>query len=133
MAIAILFAAFNLNFRTRNIHVLTVVSVFVLVGGVIFYISGKILVDRFDYWMDACAYRGRVFELTWNAIRDNPWLGYGYGSYQEAFPLYKTMDIAGSTSHPLLWDYAHNTYLETIFELGLPAAILLFYCFYRLA
>lgn len=133
LAIATLFAAFNLNFRTRNIHVLTIISVFVLVGGTIFYISGKVLVDRFDLWTNASAYRGRVFELTWNAIRDNPWLGYGYGSYQEAFPLYKTMDITGSIRRPLLWDYAHNTYLETIFELGFIAAILLFYCFYKLA
>ena len=33
----------------------------------------------------------------------------------------------------MLWDYAHHTYLETIFELGFPAAIALFYCFFKMA
>lgn len=128
VAFFVLLAAFNSNKKTRSIHLLTVFSVFLVIGGWIFYVSGDVLTDRFDFFEDDSAFRSRIYQLTWGAVSDNPWLGYGYGCYQEAFPLYKTIDVAGSNSSPFLWDYAHNTYLEVIFELGIPAALLLFYC-----
>ncbi|MGR9101017.1 MAG: O-antigen ligase family protein [Gammaproteobacteria bacterium] len=132
MAIAVLLTALNLNRNTRNVHVAAVVGVFVLAGGAIFHISGKQLSERFGAWADDSAYRGEVYRLTWSAVKDNPLLGYGYGNFPEAFPLYKTPEIAGDIRNPLFWDYAHNTYLEAAFELGIPAAAALMFCFIRL-
>jgi O-antigen ligase len=133
LAILVLLAALNLIFQTRNIHFLSVVGIFIIIGGWMFYVSGDILTNRFDRLEVNSINRIRVFQITWNAITDNPWLGYGYGCFQEAFAVYKTIDIAGSRNQPLLWDYAHNTYLETMFELGIPAAFALFLCFVKLA
>jgi O-antigen ligase len=64
--------------------------------------------------------RPRIFELTVEAIRDWPVFGTGLGTFRDIFPLYRTEDILVSVAQ------AHCDYLETIVELGLPAAILLF-------
>jgi O-antigen ligase len=61
-----------------------------------------------------------VYRQTLNAIADYPLLGVGLGSFAEIFPLYRTSDIAN------LYDLAHDDYLETMLELGLPAAACLF-------
>lgn len=132
IAVLVLLAAFNRGFKTRNIHFVSVVIVFVVIGGWVFFANSGILVSRFEHLGANSADRLRVYQILWNAILDNPWLGYGYGSFEEAFPLYKTIEIAGSKNIPLVWDYAHNTYLEIMFELGIPAALLLFLCFFKL-
>jgi O-antigen ligase len=64
--------------------------------------------------------RLRIFGLVFEAIGDWPLFGTGLGSFPDVFPLYRTEDL------PLLIDRAHNDYLETIVELGFPAALALF-------
>lgn len=64
--------------------------------------------------------RTRIFELTLEAIHDWPVFGTGLGTFRDVFPLYRTEEL------PVTVDRAHNDYLETIVELGLPAAIALF-------
>ncbi|MDO9103694.1 MAG: O-antigen ligase family protein [Methylovulum sp.] len=129
----VLLAALNANKSSRNIYVVWIFAVFIVVGGVVFYVSSEGLLDRLNAQGLTDAAREEVYELTWNAILTNPWTGFGLGSFEEVFPLYKSLDVAGSITQPSLWDYAHNTYLESIFELGFPAALALFYCFLRLA
>ncbi len=60
-----------------------------------------------------------IYRRTFDAIGDNPWLGTGFGTFADAFRLYRTQEIP----HP--FGEAHNTYLETVMELGLPAGIAL--------
>jgi O-antigen ligase len=60
-----------------------------------------------------------VYEQTWQAIKSAPWTGFGLGSFEQAFPLYA--DIQTSQ-----WDKAHGDWLEMIFELGWPGALLWF-------
>ncbi len=133
LGLSVLLITLNANSRTRNIYILWLFVTFITIGGIVFYISSDGLLARLDSQGLSDPLRELNYQLTWTAIGTNPWLGFGLGSFEEVFPLYKTMGIAGSFTHPYLIDYAHNTYLETIFELGFPAAIALFYCFLRLA
>ena len=67
--------------------------------------------------------RPLVYERTLDAIRDSGALGTGFGTFEEAFRFYRTSEIAGN------FDTAHNTYLENVLELGIPAASALFCVF----
>ena len=67
------------------------------------------------------------------SIQDSPLLGFGYGTFMDVFPLYRDASVGLHS----FWDKAHNTPLEVIQGLGLPASVLLFtvvgsliwYCF----
>jgi len=133
LGLVILLLALNINKRSRNIYLLWFFVAFVVIGGIVFYVSSDGLLDRFNGQGLNDESREKVAELTWNAVLSNPWTGFGSGSFEEAFTLYKTIDVAGTPSVPLLWDFAHNLYLENMFELGIPAAAVLFYCILRLA
>lgn len=80
--------------------------------------SGHFL-DRISKTTLAHQRRMDVYELAWQAVRDAPWTGFGLGSFSRAFPLYA--DIENSQM-----DKAHNDWLEMIFDLGWPAALLWF-------
>jgi len=67
--------------------------------------------------------RIQVFEITLDAIGDNPWTGFGYGRFEEGFKIYRNEAIQ------YIYDKTHNTYLENMFELGVPAALSLFLAF----
>jgi O-antigen ligase len=56
-----------------------------------------------------------VYRLTLQSIIDRPWLGWGYGTFVDVFPMYRDSSIAGSGT----WSQAHNTYLETVQGLGI--------------
>lgn len=62
-----------------------------------------------------------VYDAIVEAIKERPFTGYGLGSFQDVFRSF--VPIAGAGGE---WDKAHNTYLEMVFELGLPAAILFY-------
>lgn len=64
--------------------------------------------------------RHEIFELTLQAIANNPLIGTGFATFKSIFPTYRTEDL------PLLVDLAHNDYLENMLELGIPAAVALF-------
>lgn len=59
--------------------------------------------------------RLRAYNLASDAIMDNPWLGFGLGSFESAFRLYRNDTL------PLRFQHAHNDYLEMAIEWGLPA------------
>ena len=60
-----------------------------------------------------------MYRQVWQAVQLAPWGGYGAGSFAQLFPMFANE----LTSH---WDKAHNDWLETIFDLGWPAALLWF-------
>lgn len=64
--------------------------------------------------------REEVQELVGQAIGDNPWTGFGLGAFEDSFRLYRNEMI------PVNFSEAHNVYLESLFELGIPVALLLF-------
>jgi O-antigen ligase len=64
--------------------------------------------------------RALVYDRLLAAINDSGALGTGFGTFEDAFRFYRTSDMDGN------FDMAHNTYLENVLELGVPAALALF-------
>lgn len=63
-----------------------------------------------------------VYRTTTVSIVDRPLEGFGYGTFDQVFPMYRGAD----TIALLKWDKAHNTYLEVFQGLGLPFSMILF-------
>jgi len=97
---------------------LTVVG---LVLSAALWIGIDVVIQRYSELLgqDAILREGRflVYRDTIRMIRANP-LGVGIGNFQDRFREYQTY------RPNLLFDHAHNDYLETAAEWGLPAAIL---------
>ncbi|NGM24211.1 O-antigen ligase family protein [Roseomonas stagni] len=62
--------------------------------------------------------RAPLNALTLDAIAAAPLVGHGYGAFLPAFRIYRDTELAA----PLVWEFAHNSYLEAAMELGLPSA-----------
>jgi O-antigen ligase len=60
-------------------------------------------------------YRLAVQGLTLRSIFDAPILGYGYGTFEDIFPMFRDRSISVQG----IWKQAHNTYLEVFQGLGL--------------
>jgi O-antigen ligase len=93
----------------------------VTVGGAVFtfgdFLATRLLQQGFDV-TDRIA----VYRLTLLSILDSPWTGFGYGTFSTVFSMYRD----SSVSSVGMWDKAHNTYLEMIQGLGIPASTLFF-------
>ena len=63
-----------------------------------------------------------IYQATLAIIRDHPWSGAGLGTFAWIAPAYRPPNISIWGT----WDRAHSTPLETIADLGLPAAALIF-------
>lgn len=55
------------------------------------------------------------------AIGDRLWLGHGLGAFQDTFRPFVPFEVAN-----LDWDLAHSSYLENLWELGLPATLVFY-------
>lgn len=62
-----------------------------------------------------------VYPAVVSGISERPLLGHGIGSFWDAFRVYLPQKAAVGE-----WVRAHNTYLENIFEMGIPAAAMLY-------
>ncbi|MGO1119641.1 O-antigen ligase family protein [Rhodovibrionaceae bacterium A322] len=69
-------------------------------------------------------YRVAAQKVSIEAIMDAPLTGHGLGSYADVFNYYRNLEFG--TSLATLYR-AHNSYLELAIEVGLPAALLLFF------
>lgn len=86
-------------------------------------IGGSGLMERYardDVWLNQVK-RADIYNTTWAVIASNPWTGTGLGTYEDVIAGYRD----GSIDMRYKIDKAHNSYLETIAELGLPAALAL--------
>ena len=70
---------------------------------------------------ESATLRTSIYQSAVNGILSAPWQGVGFGSFEDAYPAYKQDDVSPMTRV----GYAHNTYLESTFELGVPVAFLL--------
>lgn len=66
-----------------------------------------------------------ILRLGMVALGDQPATGFGFGTFEDAFRLYRDASLPGS----LAIDKAHNTYLELALGLGLPVFLLLMSAF----
>lgn len=64
---------------------------------------------RLTYW-----------QVSLGMVAERPWLGHGYGNFEEAFAQYRDERFTDRV------DKAHNTYIEHLVELGVPATLLLY-------
>lgn len=117
--LAALIAAVAASRTLRRRHVMAIGGV-IIVGTVIFIgFSGGPVAERIARTELENEGRPLVYEITRQQIARRPWLGTGYGTFEEVFRLAQTEQIKGH------WDKAHNTYLENALELGIPAAFAL--------
>ena len=82
------------------------------------YVLAGNVVARFyqDGLMDHT--RLSLYRATLRMIADHPWFGTGLGTFNWAFPAYRSDDV----SMYGIYDLAHNTLLELAAEAGLPLA-----------
>ncbi len=85
-------------------------------------LGGESLLERLDQNKlgEDMGARLSAYQLEGQAISDNPWLGFGLGSFEPAFRLYR------DSSLPIWFQHAHNDYLEMMMDLGIPVATILF-------
>jgi len=85
-----------------------------------FFLTSEVLLQRMDRINLDAPGRLHVYALAGAASEDNPWLGFGYGTFADSFRLYRDDSLEAH------FDMAHNTWLENAFELGWPAAVALY-------
>lgn len=86
-------------------------------------VGGNVVSKRFSVLDQEITMRGDIYATTLNAIKDFPVLGSGLGTFENIFSMYRDTRFPKWLS--LRMDHAHNTYLETMLELGIPAFLLL--------
>ncbi|WP_245288093.1 O-antigen ligase [Bradyrhizobium sp. Ec3.3] len=88
--------------------------------GLLQLLGGRVS-SRFD--SQGLVDEGRVeaWKSTLRIIADNPWFGTGMGTFQWAFPPYRSPNI----SMRGIWDAAHSTPLELASEVGIPLTLLI--------
>lgn len=65
--------------------------------------------------------RFRVYQLSWGLLEQRPWLGIGLGGFADAFQAIRPVQVTQT------WPQAHNSWLELMIELGIPASLSLFF------
>ena len=58
--------------------------------------------------------------ISFDLISHRPWLGHGLGSFQAVF------QTSNDERFTLIYDLAHNTYIEHMLEIGIPATLMLY-------
>jgi O-antigen ligase len=117
--LAALLAAASATRMLRLRHALAIAGTITVAGTILAAVAGDTLGGRFATTALEREGRSIAYELTLNGIAEQPWLGTGFGTFEESFALVRDERLEGG------WDKAHNTYLENAFELGIPAAALL--------
>ena len=106
---------------------LTTLAVVVVVAGGLLALSGNLTLSRLDTVELGCsntdlssAGRFSIWQVAFDMIGQRPWLGHGYGSFLDMFYLNR------DDRFTVIFDMAHDTYIEHLVELGIPATILLY-------
>lgn len=84
---------------------------------------GHLAIGRFAHFDQDLTSRLAVDERVVSAIGASPWLGYGYGSFMQAFPMFRDWTITPNA----IWQYAHDDWLEALMTLGIPGGLLLWF------
>jgi O-antigen ligase len=81
-------------------------------------VGWRALLDRFEL-PDPFVHRREMLQSSLAMARERPGMGFGLGSFQEAYPAYATFDIG------LIVNHAHNDWAEWLAEGGVPFLLLL--------
>lgn len=99
--------------RPDLVRIFVVIGV---IGVVVLVIAGGTILDKAARASDG-ADRVRIWLASLQAVRMSPWLGWGLGSFADVYAIVQPMSI------PMPNDLAHSTPLETVVEVGIPAAL----------
>jgi O-antigen ligase len=110
--------ALTLGLRKQQFAWSSVISIIVLgalLVGAIFLSFGDVLLGKIS--QVGLGDRGRVglYLITVRSILAAPWLGYGYGTFADVFPMFRDQSVTTYGQ----WTAAHDTYLEAFQGLGL--------------
>ena len=122
LGLAVLMAALNRARELRGMQTAALASCLLLGGIVVFLFSGEKVAERLERIEATGSGRAAVYGLVIDSIGEAPFLGTGYGTFSDVFPMIRDESVPGNT----FWQRAHNTYLENALELGVPAALALF-------
>jgi O-antigen ligase len=93
----------------------------------LFALAALALLPRLEGMAEDGDSRYRVYAMAVELVQLRPWLGTGLGTFADAFAAVRPVTIVQ------LWDQAHNTWLEMMVELGVPAASCIFAALITLA
>ncbi|MCX5494124.1 O-antigen ligase family protein [Kaistia dalseonensis] len=80
-------------------------------------LSGAQLTDRLGSLETEDDERWELFRQTLSMIASRPLIGFGGGTFEDAFPLFHQIQLSAD----VVWDRAHNLYLELWTDLGIFA------------
>jgi O-antigen ligase len=78
-------------------------------------VFGDVIADRFVLAGLMDTSRLAVYRRVVVSILDRPFLGFGYGTFADVFPMYRDQSVGDG----FFWEKAHNAYLEIWQGLGL--------------
>jgi O-antigen ligase len=109
-----------LTFRRRKQRfalggVVIIIAVGALLVGAIFLIFGDLVLGKISQLGFRDQGRIGLYAITLRSILAAPWLGYGYGTFVDVFPMFRDQSISTFAQ----WTAAHDTYLEVFQGLGL--------------
>jgi O-antigen ligase len=119
LSLAMLFLLYlSIRAKHRSLYgPMTAILILALIA--IIFLNG----DKFFYRISETTlehdFRMKAYEQIWPAIWSAPIMGFGLGSFEQVFPMYADIETSQLTR-------AHNDWLEMIFELGWPGALLWF-------
>ena len=87
----------------------------VLLGAFLTVLSENVLTRLLGQTSDL---RFVIYPIIIEHLGDRLWLGHGFGAFQDTFRPFVPLEAASAE-----WDFAHSTYLENLWEMGLPAAL----------
>lgn len=90
-----------------------------LLVGLVGSLSADGVLDRLRHQGTDDGLRAAAAVVMIGGIAESPWLGVGRGAFEPAFALYRDATV---TAH---FDRGHHEILELVFEVGIPASLLL--------
>tara|TARA_R110002096_G_scaffold90645_4_gene205470 strand:- start:1880 stop:3091 length:1212 start_codon:yes stop_codon:yes gene_type:complete len=109
----------NRNDNFTIIKPVVTVAIMIALIAVFFAISGEGMDQRLQRRDVALDIRFKAYPYMIQAIMDQPLTGFGLGSFDEVFRVYRGADVT------TYFDRAHNDYLEIVMNAGIPAAIII--------
>ncbi|MCU4653742.1 O-antigen ligase family protein [Roseibacterium sp. SDUM158016] len=87
----------------------------ILLGAFLTVLSENVLTRLLGQTSDL---RFVIYPVILEHLRDRFWLGHGFGAFHDTFRPFVPLEAASGE-----WDFAHSTYLENLWEMGIPAAL----------
>ena len=117
-ALIIAFTAFFRRDLARSAGLVVALAGSGAVALILLQLMGTGVNARFDIQGLADEGRLETYRATLRMIAARPWFGTGQGTFAEAFPAYRSLNVSTWG----VWDLAHNTLLEIAADMGVPIA-----------